>query len=56
MINGTRVQITFTSNPFAKADVGKCGVIVGDAPLGMVVVLLDDGREFWAEKFNLKKI
>jgi hypothetical protein len=56
MQNGTKVQITHTSNPFAKGDVGKFGVVTGEAPLGMIVVTLDDGREFWAERFNLRKV
>ena len=55
MTKGTKVQIARTSNPFAKGDVGKFGVITGEAPLGMVAVTLEDGTEYWAEKFNLRK-
>lgn len=55
MTKGTRVQIVRTSNKFAQGDVGKFGVITDDAPLGMVVVALDDGTEYWAEKYNLRK-
>ena len=54
MTNGTRVQITRTTNKYAQEHVGQFGVIVGEAPLGMVVVLLDDGEEYWAEVFNLR--
>lgn len=51
-----RVKITRTSNKFAQADVGKEGIVTGDAPLGMVIVTLDDGRDYWAETYNLKQI
>ncbi len=54
MTNGTRVQITRTSNKYSLHHVGQCGTVVGTAPLGMVVVLLDDGEEYWAETYNLK--
>lgn len=56
MANGSRVKITRTSNEFAKGDVGKTGTVIGEAPLGMVTVLLDDGREYWAETYNLARI
>lgn len=56
MTNGIRVQITRTTNKYAQHHVGQFGVIVGTAPLGMVVVLLDDGEEYWAETFNLRRV
>lgn len=50
---GRRAKIIGTSNKFAEKDIGKSGVITGTAPLGMVIVTLDDGREFWANTYNL---
>ncbi len=51
---GTRVQIVRTSNKHAQHHVGKDGVIIGDAPLGLVIVKLNDGTEYWAETLNLR--
>ncbi len=56
MTKGTRVIIGYTSNKFAEHDVGKHGVVVGEAPLGMVVVELDDGtKDYWAKPHNLRR-
>ena len=55
-IQGQRVKITHTSNEFAASDVGKTGTVIGEAPLGMVTLLLDDGREYWADPYNLAKV
>lgn len=55
-LQGKRVQITYTSNRFAAADVGKFGKVTGQASLDMVIVTLDDGREYWASTSNLKVI
>ena len=56
MTNGTKVQITGTSNEFARKDIGQVGTIIGEAPLGMLIVLLSDGREFWASRGNLARV
>lgn len=51
---GQRVKIVATSNEFARGDIGKTGVVTGEAPLGMVIVRLDAGRDFWAYPHNLR--
>lgn len=56
MTNGTKVEILRTSNEFARKDIGQVGTIIGDAPLGMLIVLLSDGREFWAYRHNLAEV
>lgn len=54
-IQGKRVTITNTDNPFARRHIGKQGVVTNTAPLGMVVITLDeDGSEYWAETRNIK--
>lgn len=55
-LQGKRVRITFTSNRFASGDVGKTGIVTGHAPLEMVIVTLDDGREYWANPSNLATV
>jgi hypothetical protein len=55
-LHGQRVKIVATTNEFAQGDVGKTGVVTGEAPFGMVVVTLDDGRDYWAETSNLQKV
>ncbi len=56
MTEGTKVQIARTGNKFAQGSVGKTGIVVGQAPLGMVIVRLDDGTDYWAETYNLRKM
>lgn len=56
MTDAKKVQIIGTANPFARDDVGKIGIIIGDAALGMVIVLLEGVREYWAEKHNLRPV
>ena len=56
MKTGTRVKINHTSNEFAKHHVGKLGVVIGDGPLSMVIVMLDDGTEYYAYPHNITKI
>lgn len=54
-IQGKRVTITSTSNPFASRHIGKQGVVTGSAPLGMICITLDeDGSEYWAETRNVR--
>lgn len=51
---GTKVKITRTSNKHAKHFVGKTGIVVGpNGPLGMIVIKLEDGIEYWVDRFNL---
>lgn len=53
---GTRVVIGATDNEFAKRHVGKAGVVVGEAPLGMIAIDLDDGmRDYWAKPYNVRR-
>lgn len=56
-IEGKRAVITGTDNPFARRHIGKQGVVAGSAPLGMIVLILDeDGSEYWAETRNVRVV
>jgi hypothetical protein len=56
-LQGRRVKINETSNPFGSAHVGKSGTVVGHAPTGFVAVDLDDGtKNYWASTYNLSEI
>ena len=56
-IQGKRVAITSTDNPFARRHIGKRGVVTNTAPLGMVSITLDeDGSEYWAETRNIRVV
>jgi hypothetical protein len=56
MNKGDVVKIVRTGNNHAKQYVGKCGVIVGEAPLDILIIKLVDGVEYWASKNNLSVI
>ena len=56
MTTGTRVQIKATTNEFARDSIGLVGTIVDKAPLGMVVVHLDNGTYYSAYPHNLAKV
>ena len=56
-IQGKRVMIANTDNQFARRHIGKQGVVTGSAPLGMLVITLDDdGSEYWAETRNVRVV
>lgn len=53
-LNGDRVTIRNMTNMYAKHFIGKSGTVVGDAPLGMLALDLDDGtKDVWVLPINL---
>lgn len=53
-LQGEFVQIVSTTNPFAEGHIGECGEVRGETPDGtMVIVILEDGSNYWALPHNL---